>query len=330
MAGVICLGLLVSVQPALADSSDFWRFWKRTGTTLLPLDATWTLGSSATRIAKGWFNEIDITTAVIGGITSGTVIIDVTNTEALLVRKDADAGDIFMVDTNVAGGQTKVSSGTGAAPGLAGISDPNTGLSWDGGDILYFNTGGVNRAYIGSGGTIFYVPFAMAPVGASAGSDSNYFAVNSRTSVGERQMKLYNEGDATTDTYRLKITNNDVATIFTVESNGTVQHQGRAQWKKGADVATANSIQMGYDGNFFALTGAVRVNTIDSTGWQDGSFLVLKVGSAGTVFGHATAGTYAQLKLTGSVNATLNAGNTITFILDGSFWREISRTLTPS
>jgi len=39
------------------------------------------------------------TTTVVDTTTSGKVTIDITDTEALLVRKDADAGDIFTVNT---------------------------------------------------------------------------------------------------------------------------------------------------------------------------------------------------------------------------------------
>jgi len=40
-------------------------------------------------------------TEVVDTVTSGTIIIDVTDTEALLVRKDGDTGDIFTVNTNL-------------------------------------------------------------------------------------------------------------------------------------------------------------------------------------------------------------------------------------
>lgn len=44
--------------------------------------------------------DVQGSTTVVDTVTSGTIIVDVDNAEALLVRKDGDAGDILIVDTS--------------------------------------------------------------------------------------------------------------------------------------------------------------------------------------------------------------------------------------
>ena len=46
-------------------------------------------------------NTLDVqgATTIVSATTSGKVIIDITDTESLLVRKDADAQDVLAVDT---------------------------------------------------------------------------------------------------------------------------------------------------------------------------------------------------------------------------------------
>jgi hypothetical protein len=73
--------------------------FKRVSGAILPTTPTDTLGSSGSPFSEGHFTDLFASTAVIGGIASGALIIDVDDAEALLVRKDGDAGDVFIVDT---------------------------------------------------------------------------------------------------------------------------------------------------------------------------------------------------------------------------------------
>ncbi|MDA2921704.1 hypothetical protein MYX07_00375 [Patescibacteria group bacterium AH-259-L07] len=74
--------------------------WRKSGSAILPTVSTWELGKSTSRLAKGWFTDVDSTSMTIGGASEGPLTIDVTNAEALLVRKDGDTGDVFTVDTS--------------------------------------------------------------------------------------------------------------------------------------------------------------------------------------------------------------------------------------
>lgn len=76
---------------------------------------------------------------VFGGIDVATVI-DFDGTEALLVRKDGDAGDVFMVDTT--NSQVKVASGSAAAPSMSFIGDTDTGWYSSGANEMAFTSGG--------------------------------------------------------------------------------------------------------------------------------------------------------------------------------------------
>lgn len=99
---------------------------------------------------------------------------------------------------------------------------------------------------------------------------------------------------------------------------------GRFAAAKGANVASANNMALGQDGNSFTITGSTTINTIDATNWIAGSVVYLIFSAACTV-AHNTAGTGARLYLAGSVNMAAVANSTLTLIYDGSVWQEQSR-----
>lgn len=99
---------------------------------------------------------------------------------------------------------------------------------------------------------------------------------------------------------------------------------GRFAAAKGANVASANNMSLGQDGNSFTITGSTTINTIDATSWIAGSVIYL-IFSASCTVAHNTAGTGARLFLAGSVNMAAVANSTLTLIYDGSVWQEISR-----
>jgi len=108
--------------------------------------STDTLGSSSDRWDKIWADDIDTTVATIGGLSSGSVTIDVTDAEAFLVRKAGDTGDVFTVDT--VGSQVKYLStgvfGAAATPTLS-FGDGDTGFYESADDNLIISIGGASR-----------------------------------------------------------------------------------------------------------------------------------------------------------------------------------------
>ena len=100
---------------------------------------------------------------------------------------------------------------------------------------------------------------------------------------------------------------------------------GRFLETKGADVASANTLTLGTDGNFFDITGTTTINNITVTNWQSGSKITLKFDGILT-FTHAATGS-GQMFLAGSGDLLTAANTLITLVLDGTDWYEISRTV---
>lgn len=90
------------------------------------------------------------------------------------------------------------------------------------------------------------------------------------------------------------------------------------KWAKGADVASASSLTLGDDGNFFDITGTTTITSI--TAKSAGTIVLLQFDGILTV----TDG--SNLKLAG--NFTTAAESTLTLVCDGTNWFEISRNST--
>lgn len=103
----------------------------------------------------------------------------------------------------------------------------------------------------------------------------------------------------------------------------------RQEWGQGANVASANDMTLGLDGNSFYISGSTQINAITTANWTKGSIVVLKfIGSP--VVKNATAGGAgtASIYLQGGMDWTPNAGDTLVleFMNDGAAkWNEIGR-----
>jgi len=100
---------------------------------------------------------------------------------------------------------------------------------------------------------------------------------------------------------------------------------GRLLEDKGSDVASANTLTLGNDGNSFDITGTTTVNNITVTDWQSGATITLKFDGVLTVTDQA--GGSGQLRLAASSNQTTAANTRIVLQLDGTEWWELSRTV---
>lgn len=126
--------------------------------------------------------------------------------------------------------------------------------------------------------------------------------------------------------YLLDGYDNANAQVFYVLENGSIGTEGRILGAQGADIASANDITLGNDGNYFDITGAVQIETISATGWTAGAIIVLQF-DANPVVKHNTAGAGAVLLLSGAGDFNATAGDTLTLVYDGTAWREVSRTV---
>lgn len=112
-------------------------------------------------------------------------------------------------------------------------------------------------------------------------------------------------------------------------ASGAQRQQARFEFAKGADVASAGTVTLGADGNYFHITGTTTINYITVTNWQAGSVIILKFGGSLTVThnaGSVPANTAAIL-LAGAANLSATADDTLTLVYDGTTWREVARTV---
>lgn len=104
---------------------------------------------------------------------------------------------------------------------------------------------------------------------------------------------------------------------------------GRLQGDKGGDVASADEITLGTDGNYFDITGTTTINHITKTGWQAGAVVILQFDASVTVTDNAgsPAGTEADILLEGAGDFEATADDTLQLVYDGTTFREVSRTV---
>src|SRR3990167_10525182 len=104
------------LAPAVSAQVGGPNPWKVIGSAIRPIISSWTLGSSASRIAKGWFTDLDSTTLTAGTITisgavsgdldvggkiqSGSSNLDITNTTGNLLLSGGTLGSIFFAGTS--------------------------------------------------------------------------------------------------------------------------------------------------------------------------------------------------------------------------------------
>jgi hypothetical protein len=105
--------------------------------------------------------------------------------------------------------------------------------------------------------------------------------------------------------------------------------RNRLQSNKGADIASATTLALGTDGNYFDVTGTTTIDYIDNKGWRSGSIVALQFDGSVTVThnkGSAT-GSQANLLLSGAADLSATANDTLTLVYDGTNFRELARTV---
>lgn len=98
----------------------------------------------------------------------------------------------------------------------------------------------------------------------------------------------------------------------------------RLQEAKGADVASAGTVTLGADGNYFVISGTTSIDYITKTGWQAGSEITLMT-SGSLTLKHNTGsvpGTAGALFLVGAADVSMTANDFIKLMFDGTLWRQ--------
>lgn len=104
---------------------------------------------------------------------------------------------------------------------------------------------------------------------------------------------------------------------------------GQVEFSKGANVASANDLVLGTDGNVFHVTGTTQVDLITATNWQAGSMVALIFDGIVTVKNNQSAsGANKPILLYGATDYVTAAGSVLVLIYDGTDWYDIRRGLT--
>lgn len=108
-----------------------------------------------------------------------------------------------------------------------------------------------------------------------------------------------------------------------------IANSGSVLQAQGADIAAANNLVLGADGNLFKITGNTQVNLLADTNRQFGDCVTLWFTGTPTVkHNTATAGANKQIKLAGAVDFVATADDTLTLrYCSDSVWREVSRAV---
>ena len=107
---------------------------------------------------------------------------------------------------------------------------------------------------------------------------------------------------------------------------------GRLQEDKGADIASADAITLGGDGNTFIITGTTTMNHMINTNWQTGSKVTLLFPVTGgitiTSSAGGSTGAEADFFLEADSDFSVTAGATLSLVYEGvsNLWIEIGRS----
>jgi hypothetical protein len=179
-------------------------------------------------------------------------------------------------------------------------------------------------------------PVSDLPSGSSY-TDADARAAISLTTTGTSGAATYNSttgalnvpvyADTNTNIYN---TDGTLAANRTITGNNKTLALTGGRWEeaKGADVASANNLTLGSDGNTFNITGTTQINAITIANWQAGSHIYLIFASTPTVK-HNTAGGAgtAVLLLSGAVDYVAAANDVLSLVYDGTSWHEKGRKI---
>jgi hypothetical protein len=110
-------------------------------------------------------------------------------------------------------------------------------------------------------------------------------------------------------------------TGIAISDNDEVRMVGTVEWAKGGDLASAATLTLDDDGNYFDVTGTTTITTISAK--PAGTRILLHFDAAVTLTYDAT-----KIVLQGAEDLTTAAGDQVEFVnYDGTNWREVSRSL---
>ena len=104
--------------------------------------------------------------------------------------------------------------------------------------------------------------------------------------------------------------------------NESIKTLKRFQYKQGTDIASANDITIGNNGNLFDITGTTQINRISPTGWQAGAGFKLQFDGVVTIKdAQATGGGYNTILCDNSTDIVTATGTIVEFLYDGTAFK---------
>lgn len=169
----------------------------------------------------------------------------------------------------------------------------------------------------------------------STGGTISYITDNSsnwNTAYGWGNHALAGYLTAETDPYAIAKSGTTSLTGNVTVDGGSSRYfrltNARFQETKGANVAAANDLTLGSDGNVFTITGNTQINAILTTNWQAGSRIDLLFTGTPKLKHNTTGGAgTSPLDLAGDVDWTAAAGDAITLLYTGTAWMETTRKI---
>jgi len=283
---------------------------------------TWAAGAGPLATQR----EVFIQGPTYAGDAGGALTI--TDAYTLYVDDPVQGANMTLTRPWVAGfaGNVGFGAGTETLPSMSFLADPNTGFYSFGANQIGVAIDGSAQGIFSSSGLQFdqYTTFNNTYV-TLKGNDANdasgiAVVINAGTALTTAGAKL------------LSMQNNIVEKAYIDLNGGFVTTAGRMQQRQGADVASANDMVLGTDGNVFEITGVTQINHIANTSWQEGSVITLVFNESVTVdHANATSGANITILLAGSADFLATANDTLTLCLcsttaGGQAWREMART----
>lgn len=130
-----------------------------------------------------------------------------------------------------------------------------------------------------------------------------------------------------TNVYTFPASTDTLAGLGTAQTFTAIQTMSsRHLLKKGADVASANNLDLGTDGNEFGISGTTQINLISAGNWQTGAEIALLFAGALTIKHNQTVSTvFKPILLDGSQDFVTAANTLMGFRYDGTSWHETYR-----
>ena len=284
---LLVFGVSRNITPNFGNTISTVSPFNLNGINMLPRVSTWHLGSSAVRITKGWFTDLDATTANIGTLTIGSVT----------------SGDLTV------NGVAKVNIGSKAAPGFTFRTDTNTGMYELASDSLGFTVGSTG----------------MLNLTSTTASISNSFYIASSNNVGIGQVapgsKLSVNGGISAGTYSATAAPSNGMIISGNVGIGTTAPANKFEVSSSGGAYTGMGLRLTSAGSYAGIdfnspSGLVGQFILSGSTFSSGAFggneLVLANELASGTLHLAAIGTSGIIKFTTGGNTTGNETMRIT------------------